>query len=149
MRIGSVRTILVHPAKQRHPAAEPAILENAMIRRRVLPLLLIVACMSQSALAQINPFRGSSATPLSEGDVAALTNATNRLLDRPQLVVGGIETWSNPQSGASGTVTAGSAVRRRGLACRVVSYQSTVPGPRAERSATLTWCKTEDGWKIG
>jgi surface antigen len=119
-----------------------------MNRHRVLPLLLIAACLSQPVLAQINPFRGSRGTPLDAGDLAALTEATNRLLDRPQLVSGGIETWSNPQSGASGTATAGNPTQRKGMACRVVRYQTTVPGPRAERSTTLTWCKTKDGWKI-
>jgi surface antigen len=120
-----------------------------MICRRLLPLLLIVACLSQSAFAQVNPFRGSRSTPLGADDIAALTDATTRLLDRPQLVAGGIETWTNPKSGASGTVTAGSVVQRKGMACRVVRYQNIVPGPDADRVATLTWCKTPDGWKIG
>ena len=120
-----------------------------MNRHRLLPLLLIAACLSQPALAQINPFRGSRGTPLDAGDLAALTEATSSLLDRPQLVSGGTEIWSNPQSGASGTATAGSPVQRKGMACRVVNYQTTVPGPRAERRTSLTWCKTKDGWKIG
>lgn len=119
-----------------------------MIRHRLLPLLLIAACLSRPAIAQINPFRGTSGTPLSAADITALTDATNRLLDRPELVVGGTETWSNPQSGASGTVTAGNAVQRKGLFCRVVRYQHTIPGPNPQRTASLTWCKTQDGWKI-
>jgi surface antigen len=126
-----------------------AILEDAMIRHRLLALLLLTACLSEPALAQINPFRGNRGTPLNADDIAALTDATNRLLDRSQLVTGDTETWSNPQSGASGTVTAGDAVRRKGMACRALRYQTIVPGPRAERSTTLTWCKTPDGWKIG
>ena len=116
--------------------------------RHALPLLLSAACLFQPAQAQINPFRGSRGTPLNNDDIAALTEATNRLLDRPKLVSGGTETWSNPQSGASGTATAGNPVQRKGLACRVVNYRTTVPGPRAERSTALTWCKTKDGWKI-
>ncbi len=120
-----------------------------MIRPRLLPMLLFAACLSQPALAQINPFRGSVGTALSAADIAALTDATNRLLDRPQLVAGGTESWSNPESGASGTVTAGNAVQRKGLACRVVNYRHSIPGPAAQRSGTLTWCKTSNGWKIG
>jgi surface antigen len=120
-----------------------------MIQHRILPLLLAATFLSQPAFAQINPFRGSGATPLNADDIAALTEATNRLLDRPQLVPGGIESWSNPKSGASGTVTAGKPLQRKGMACRVVNYQTTVPGPRAQRSATITWCKTNEGWKVG
>ena len=120
-----------------------------MSSRRFLPLLLIIACLAGPALAQINPFRGSRGTPLNADDLAALQNATDLLLDRPRLAVGDSETWSNPQSGTSGTVTAGNAAQRTGLACRVVRYQISVPGARPERSVTLTWCKTKDGWKIG
>ena len=120
-----------------------------MFYPRILPLLLIAACLSQPSLAQINPFRGSRSTPLNSDDIAALTDATNRLLDRPQLTVGGTETWNNPKSGASGTVTAGKVVQRKGLTCRAVTYQTTVPGPTAERTTALTWCRTADGWKIG
>ena len=122
---------------------------ESMIRHRVLPMLLLSACLTWPASAQINPFRGTNSTPLNADDIDALTAATNRLLDRPQLVAGQSESWSNPKSGASGTVTAGNAVQRQGLACRTMSYQNTVPGPRAERSASLIWCKTKDGWKIG
>jgi hypothetical protein len=120
-----------------------------MIRRRCLSLVLIATCLAPPVLAQVNPFRGSRGTPLNAEDIAALTEATNRLLDRPQLVAGGTEPWSNAQSGASGTVTAGDPVRRQGMACRMLRYQMSVPGPNPERSVNLTWCKTKDGWKIG
>ena len=104
-----------------------------MALHRRLIALLIAASLSHPALAQINPFRSGRGTPLNAADIAALTEATNRLLDRPQLVAGGTETWSNPQSGANGTVTAGNAVQRKGMACRVVRYQTTVPGPEAQQ----------------
>jgi surface antigen len=123
--------------------------ENAVIHPRVLLPLLIATFLAQPALAQINPFRNSSATPLNSADISALSDATNRLLDKPHLASGNTETWNNPASGASGTVTAGDTTHRKGLACRIMRYEVTVPGPRPERAATLTWCKTKDGWKIG
>jgi surface antigen len=119
-----------------------------MTRHRFLLPLLIAVSLPQTVSAQINPFRGRSTVPLNAADISALTDATNRLLDQPQLVAGSKETWNSP-SGASGTVTAGDAVRRQGMACRVMNY-TIVPGsPGAERNRTLTWCKTKDGWKIG
>ena len=115
---------------------------------RIFPaLLLLVFCLAQPALAQINPFRGTKGTPLNNDDIAALIDATNHLLDRPQLAKGDSEKWSNAKSGAKGTVTAGDPTSRKGLACRVMSYRVSVPGPEAERTRTLTWCKTKDGWK--
>lgn len=114
---------------------------------RIIPSLFVVMCLALPASAQINPFHGSAATPLNNDDIAALIDATNRLLQRPQLAAGDRDTWSNPKTGAHGTVTAGNATQRKGLACRVMTYQHSVPGPQAERSGTLTWCKTKDGWK--
>jgi surface antigen len=122
--------------------------EDTMIYRLILPLMIAVN-LSQPALSQLlNPFRGSSATPLQADDITALSDATHRLLDRPQLQVGSTETWSNPKSGISGTIKAGDPVQRKGLACRVVSYETVVPREPARRR-TFTWCKTADGWKIG
>lgn len=120
-----------------------------MTRFRLLPLLVVGACLSQHASAQINPFRGTRATPLSADDLTALTDATNRLLDRQGLTAGAKETWRSPTSGASGTVTAGATTKQKGLACRIVHYDLTVPGPNSERNRKLTWCKTQNGWKLG
>ncbi|HME20477.1 MAG TPA: hypothetical protein VKI44_03810 [Acetobacteraceae bacterium] len=118
-----------------------------MTLQRILTLLVVAVCLSQPALAQINPFRGNGGTPLNRDDIAALTDATNRLLDQPQLVAGASETWSNPQSGVSGTVTAGSTVKRHGMACRTLREDRAQPNPN--RSTTLTLFNTKDGWKIG
>ena len=119
-----------------------------MIRPRLLPLLLIAMSLSQPVFAQINPFRGRATVPLNKDDISALTAATHQLLDQTQLAPGASETWSSP-SGASGDVTAGSAVHRKGLSCRVMDYRIRAGSSGAERTRTLTWCKTKDGWKIG
>jgi hypothetical protein len=114
---------------------------------RPLSLLLIAVGLSQPVLAQINPFRGSNAVPLRKDDISALTTATYHLLVQAGLTAGASENWSSP-SGATGVVTAGDAVHRKGLSCRVMNYQIGMPGSGAERTRTLTWCKTKDGWKI-
>jgi len=126
-----------------------------MAERRIMPALarpllslLLAVCLAQTASAQLNPFRGNSRTPLNADDIAALTEATARLFNQPNLAVGETETWSNPKSGASGTVTAGNPVKRHGFACRVMRYDTSVP-TRQERRTTLTVCKTPQGLKIG
>jgi surface antigen len=119
-----------------------------MPSRRLWLLSLLLIGLSQAAFAQINPFRNSSGTPLNGDDMAALNQATVSLLERQQLTAGATETWSNAKSGASGTITAGDPAQRKGLACRVLRYQNTVPGPNPTRNVTVTWCKTKDGWKI-
>ena len=124
-----------------------------MIGHRLLLLLglgLFGSGLSQPASAQINPFFGVRGTPFTGEDIAALTEASNRLLDRTNLVAGGIEPYTNPKSGVSGTVTAGAPLQRKGMACRKLDYDTTMPGPGPgkERLMHLTWCKTANGWKI-
>ena len=85
---------------------------------------------------------------LTSEDWDALTAAARRLLDRPQLAEGGFEAWSNPRSGASGTIVAGKPLSRSGMDCRVLNFFTHVPGPNADRNRVFTWCKTKDGWKI-
>jgi surface antigen len=113
----------------------------------LLLLMMLASSLTLPASAQINPFRNSRGTPLNAEDLAALTTATNRLLDRPTLTAGETEPWNNPTSGTGGTVTAGNSLQRKGMACRVVTYEITAPTPRARRDAKLTWCKTKGGWK--
>ena len=55
-----------------------------MINQRVLLPLLFATLFAQPALAQINPFRNSSATPLNAADIAALVDAKVILLAPPQ-----------------------------------------------------------------
>lgn len=120
-----------------------------MKRQRLWLLPLAGICLSLPTQAQISPFRGGKGPPLSAADITALTDTTNRLLDQPQLAVGASEPWSNPQSGANGTATAGKTLQRHGLSCRSVEYLLIFPSPNPERKRTLVWCKTKDGWKIG
>ena len=114
------------------------------------PLLIALAVLVPlSASAQVNPFRGSKGTPLKSDDLAALKEATVKLLDQSHVNAGDTQSWNNPRSGAEGTVTAGHTVKRKGLACREVANDVTMPGANPQRSAKLVWCKTKDGWKLG
>jgi hypothetical protein len=115
----------------------------------LLPAFLVGVCLIQPAFSAPNPFRGTTGEPMKQDDLDALTAATNHLLDRPQLVPGGTETWTNPASGAGGTITAGKALTRHNLSCRIVQYKIVGPGTRPARNFSTTWCKTRDGWKLG
>jgi hypothetical protein len=107
--------------------------------------LLYPACPTQ---AQGRAYRSSVQNRLNSDDLDALTAAARHLLDRPQLAEGGFEAWSNPRSGASGTIVAGKPLSRSGMDCRVLNFFTHVPGPSADRNRVFTWCKTKDGWRI-
>jgi len=127
-------------------------LEAYTMHRRTLLLLIasgFVISLPLSASAQINPFRKTRGTHLQATDLNALNDATQKLLGHGQPKVGAKESWNNEKTGIAGTVTAGKAVQRHGLACRMTDYVISGPGAEPKRTATLTWCKTKDGWKIG
>lgn len=117
---------------------------------RYVPLLLSLVAggiLIQPAFAQINPFRNSQGEPLNSNDLKALENASYRLLGRSDLAPGAADSWHGEHS--SGTVSAGNSVTRKGLNCRILNYKiAMTTGPDRDRTSTLTWCKTKDGWKI-
>jgi len=121
-------------------------------RRRLLFIVLCTAGLVQAGdtHAQRRPFQGSRQTRLNKQDLDAMDSATKELLDRTDLADGSLAVWNNPQSGAGGTIVAGKGLNRNGMACRQLTYFTTVPtGPRATRTTELTWCRTKEGWKIG
>ena len=62
------------------------------------PLLIVSAVLLPlSTSAQVNPFRGSKGTPLNSDDLAALKDATVKLLDQPHVNAGDAQSWSNPE----------------------------------------------------
>ena len=100
------------------------------------------------AQAQINPFGDASKTKLSNGDFKVLDQATQRLLSRPGLAPGARESWTNPQTKSTGSLTVKNAFHRKGFACVAVGYQSMARGRPPNRTGALNWCKTPKGWKI-
>jgi hypothetical protein len=138
-----------------HPSGS-ALAVRAQALARVLALPLSIVCTLaalQPSLghAQGRPYRYSNETRLTKDDLDARDAAARQLLDRPQLTDGGFEVWNSPSSGTNGTIVAGKAVQRHGLACRQLTYFTSVagPGPRPNRTTEVVWCKTAAGWKLG
>jgi surface antigen len=114
---------------------------------RIVMLSVAGACLATAASSQINPFRGSRGARMTNDDITALRDASNRLLNHSSLKKGDKETWRS--TGSSGTVTAGNPAQRQGLSCRVLDYAYTMSSEAGRmRNGTLTWCKTSEGWKI-
>jgi hypothetical protein len=127
-----------------------------MFRYRRSGLFVIVLCLlgvslSNPAQAQGRSYRSSKQTRLTSQDLDAMDAATKQLLDRPQLFDGAFAVWNSPSSGASGSIVAGPALTRHSLPCRRLTYFTNVPGPAPlpDRTTELTWCKAQEGWKIG
>jgi hypothetical protein len=59
------------------------------------------------------------------------------------------ESWHNPKTGNSGTVTFLSADTEKGLSCRKFRYTFKTGTPQDNTPYTLKWCKTTAGtWAI-
>ena len=81
---------------------------------------------------------------LKKGDIAIARAAIRDALETG--ADGYVHTWSNPETGASGTVRPTSTGTKNGLRCRVAEFTTYAGGERG--ASTWTLCKTKDGWKI-
>ena len=113
-----------------------------------LPVIGLFLTGPTPALAQINPFGDASKTRLSPSDFKMVDDATERLLARPGLAPGTKESWTNPETKSTGSLTVKNAFHRKGFSCVAVRYQSRARGVEPNQTGSLNWCNTPDGWKI-
>lgn len=110
--------------------------------------LAAMGCVS-SATAQINPFMNSNAKGLDADDMSMLFAATKRINDVSPANPGQIETWANPESNASGSVTMIRQLTRSGMTCNSVRYSIKVIDRKKPGQYNAVWCHTLEGpWKI-
>ena len=118
------------------------------MRSFFLAVLAVVLLAPDLASAQINPFGGAQGMTLSNDDFATMSHAVERLLARPKLHVGSSESWKNPHTGSTGTISVQNYFSRKSLVCHTLGYQVAPRGKPASGMAVLDWCKTLQGWRI-
>jgi surface antigen len=96
------------------------------------------------AAAQINPFRGTNAPPISKEDMQQMNEATQRLNERNPVMVGNKESWKGQ---TSGTVRVERIFRAHNTDCHALSYLLLRTTNPKSRTYHLNWCKTPQGWK--
>lgn len=102
-----------------------------------------------SATAQINPFLSSNARGLDADDMNMLFAATKRINDVSPARPGQVESWTNPESNASGTVTMMRKLTRSGMTCNSLQYSIKVIDRNKPGKYDAVWCHTLEGpWKI-
>ncbi len=121
-----------------------------MIRSAFLVMLGTACALPLVAHAQVNPFRSARVgSGLSQQDLRELRDAGRRLYTQDNVANGASDTWSNSQSGNSGTVTVVDSFQRQGNACRKLRYDIRLKVRSGVRTYTLNWCHQPDGsWKI-
>ncbi len=113
-----------------------------------------LSCLAATAMAAASFSPAASALELFQTNTA-LSYMTKSDLNLFQATIqsaldntpdGSTQTWTNPQTKASGTVTPTKSFTMQGMRCRTVEF-TTYAGGQSGRSA-WNYCKTKDGWKI-
>ena len=111
----------------------------------------LTACvvLFEATQAQIIPFGGNFGPGLSPEDNQLLFESVARLNAAEPSRVGLSETWSNPQTGTSGTSTILRVFHSGGMACHLVRHHIVVAGHARARDYRFTSCRMSTGeWKI-
>ncbi len=121
----------------------------------IVPLAAVLLCclcvfaFAVASRAQISPFFNRFSGTLNEDDVKDLMAAGQRLYGQDVVSDGATDTWPNPKTGNSGTITVLQSFTRDGMQCRKVRYNNRIRNQPDTRIYTLDWCKTSQGvWKI-
>lgn len=111
-------------------------------------LLAAAVLLPGPALAQWR-YLFPSGFSLTEADLRAQRDAAQRLLRPEPPPIDRSEDWSNPQSGARGTVTLLGVSELRRMPCRRLRFQSATPRVSEPFDVTFTLCRVADGsWKL-
>jgi surface antigen len=126
-------------------------------RRLAIPAAIVLALAANFAgpvQAQINPFRSDKTAPrLEKTDLALIGQAAEKLYTKENVADGTTESWNNPLTGASGSVTMVNSfhrtIRGNSLLCRKLRYEVAWKGRTGTRSYLIDWCRLPDGtWKV-
>ena len=110
----------------------------------------ITLCLapSHSSFAQTKALT-KGALYLTTEDWSLVDQATSKLFSVEQPKIGTVETWSNPESGNSGSVTLIMLGERDGMTCRRLQHDVKVKKSADPFSYTIDSCKTADGtWRV-
>jgi hypothetical protein len=115
------------------------------MRSTIFGLAAVISLsLALPAAAQINPFRGTNAPPMSRADLDQMNGATQRLNERNPVMVGNSESWKGQ---TSGTVRVERIFRAHNTECHALSYLLIRTTNPKSRKYHMNWCKTPQGWK--
>ena len=115
--------------------------------RAVLVVLTLALMCAQTALAQVNPFGDS--LDLKESDIAMLQAAASALFQNEKAQLGQTESWKNPKTGNSGTVSLLDLFEHKGMPCKRLQHSIKQKGHADLIIYQFARCRAADGsWKL-
>lgn len=109
--------------------------------RFVVTLALALTLFAGAASGQFNPLRQLQ---LTDQDIEMLTAAANRAYETGE--TGVAESWSNPESGNSGSATIIERFERDGLPCRQVEHVIKIVRDAVPKRLVLATCRKDGRW---
>ncbi len=116
-------------------------------RVRLAVAALLAMGAATGAHAQIFGFFGDNGPYLDRADLILADQAATRLLRPQPAALGMTETWAEPTSGDSGTLTMERAYRSKGRDCRTVGWHDVFKSG-AERNFHLDTCLVAGRWRL-
>jgi len=109
--------------------------------------LALVLLLALPAAAQLGSFT-KSGLELTPEDWQMIESAASKLYQTDTPQVGSVETWSNAQSGNSGTIELSKTGSYQGMPCRTLEHEIKVKDVADPYRFSVDRCKTADGsWK--
>lgn len=118
------------------------------IKSAIVGLACYLVLGAAAAQAQGFALPWDTMTPLTDKDRATIARTVQQQIhDRPP---GTVASWSNPESGHSGTITLLNKLTRYGLPCERIEYKTLEPERTQLHSRyVFTSCRLADGtWKL-
>jgi len=113
--------------------------------KRSLMAFVALACAALPALAQNSLWLNNSAlSRMNRADTELFLKAAREALNAPD---GHVVTWSNPGTGASGTVKVIASSKEKGMACRTVETTAFAGGIQG-MPTPLKACRVGDKWRL-
>jgi surface antigen len=107
--------------------------------------LMLVAAGAVDAQSNIRFLKDAPIEKMTQEDLAILLKSSNATLSRN--ADGETSGWTNPKTGASGTVTPLRSFTQKGMKCREARYTNHAAGLNG--SGTYTLCRVSSGdWKL-
>jgi surface antigen len=115
--------------------------------RAAIAVLAMGLPFLQPAAAQVNPFGDS--LDLKDSDVSMLQAAASTLFRDDQARIGQTESWSNPKTGNSGTVSLLGLFEHAGMPCKRLQHSIKQKGHADLILYQFARCRAADGtWKL-
>jgi len=120
-----------------------------MILRKLLGALVFAVLALQIGTAEaINPF-GRSDFELSDSDVKLLTETTRPFFENDSIPIGTVSSWSNPETGNSGTAALVERFEQNGMPCRRIQHDIKLRTVADPYRFVVDRCRVADGtWKL-